>query len=101
MATDRPTIPRQAREAEDYRGNYWTTERTPTGRVLTRPCSDPTCLWTVTIQRDGLGRWFARHEHSDRDPILRRGPSTVSTRRYRDWQDAAAEAIDRGWTDGD
>lgn len=86
--------------AEDYRGNNWQSSYGASGRVLSLPCSDPSCLWEVTIQRDVLGQWYGKHEHSDRGAWGHRpSASTITTRRHTHWQDAAAEIIDRGIVD--
>lgn len=84
--------------AEDYRGRFWRRlpGHGPLSGARSHPCSDPSCLWDVTIQRDILGRWFARHQHSDFCPALRSGPSTVSSPRFDEWQLASDWAAERG-----
>jgi len=82
--------------AEDYHGCYWARGRQNKRFVLTHLCSDPTCLWQVEITRDVLGQWYARHEHSDFRLPTRTGPSTRTSPRYPEWQQAAEWALTHG-----
>lgn len=81
--------------SEDYDGRYWNVKRS-FPRLLAHRCSFFDCLWSVTIQRDVVGLWYARHQHSDFDHATRTGPSTVSSPRFTEWQLTARWAAERG-----